>query len=59
VTPILFGANLIALEKKTGGIRPVAVGYTWRRISAKCANAYAINKVADFLQPLQASTNIS
>ena len=41
VAPILFGGNLIALEKKSGGIRPIAIGYTWRRIAAKSANAYA------------------
>ena len=31
VKPILFGGNLIALEKKSGGIGSVAVGYVWRR----------------------------
>ena len=41
VAPVLFGGNLIALEKKSGGIRPIAIGYTWRRITAECANAYA------------------
>ena len=39
VARLLFGGNLIALLKKTGGIRPKAVGYTWRRLAAKCANA--------------------
>jgi hypothetical protein len=34
VTPILFGGNLIALEKKSGGVRPIAIGYTWRRIAS-------------------------
>ena len=38
VSPVLFGGNLIPLEKKSGGIRPIAVGYTLRRIAAKCAN---------------------
>jgi hypothetical protein len=28
VAPVLFGGSLIALEKKTGGIRPIAIGYT-------------------------------
>ena len=31
----------MALEKKSGGIRPIAIGYTWRRIAAKCAIAHA------------------
>ena len=28
VIPVLFGGNLTALQKKAGGIRPIAVGYT-------------------------------
>ena len=53
VTPILFGGTLMALEKKTGGIRPIAIGYTLRRIAAKCANAHATAVLSDYLQPLQ------
>ena len=34
-----FGANLIALRKKDGGVRPIAVGCTLRRLVAKCANS--------------------
>ena len=30
VVPFLFGCSLTALTKKTGGIRPIAVGYYWR-----------------------------
>ena len=37
VKPFFFGANLTALNKKTGGVRPIAVGNTLRRLSAKCA----------------------
>ena len=33
----LFGANLLAIAKKNGGIRPIAVGYVWRRLAAKVA----------------------
>ena len=32
-----FGAKLIALKKPDGGLRPIAVGNTFRRLSAKCA----------------------
>lgn len=53
VKPILFGGQLIALEKKSGGIRPIAIGYTWRRIAAKCANNYATTSLNRYLQPLQ------
>jgi hypothetical protein len=53
VTPILFGGKLIALEKKSGGIRPIAIGYTWRRIAAKCANSYATSLLRNYFQPTQ------
>ena len=32
-----FGAKLIALKKPDGGLLPIAVGNTFRRLSAKCA----------------------
>lgn len=35
VVPLLYGANLIALAKKDGGIRPIAVGCTFRRLASK------------------------
>jgi hypothetical protein len=53
VTPVLFGGQLMALEKKSGGVRPIAIGYTWRRIAAKCANKYAIESIGDYLRPIQ------
>lgn len=40
IVPILFGANLVALTKKDGGIRPIAVGSTFRRLTSKtCCRA--------------------
>ena len=42
-----FGARLIAVDKKAGGFRPIAVGYTLRRLVAKCANNYAQVKLFD------------
>ena len=35
---ILFGGKLIALRKKDGGIRPIAIGCYWRRRTSKVAN---------------------
>ena len=35
--PYFFGAKLIALKKPDGGLRPIAVGITFHRLSAKCA----------------------
>ena len=35
VAPIIFGSSLIALTKKSEGIRPIAIGYAWRRYNSK------------------------
>jgi hypothetical protein len=43
----------MALEKKSGGVRPIAISYIWRRIAAKCANKYAIKSIGDYLRPIQ------
>ena len=53
VAPIFFGGRLIALQKKTGGIRPIAIGYSWRRLAAKCANRHALRSLGDSLLPRQ------
>ena len=53
VSPVLFGGNLIAREKKTGGVRPIAIGYTLRRIAAKCANSFAASQLEDHFSPIQ------
>src|SRR6218665_1841667 len=53
VRPILFGGNMIALNKDKGGLRPIAVGYIWRRLAAKCANRYAVARLTAHFAPLQ------
>ena len=53
VKDIMFGGLLIALHKSSGGIRPIATGYTWRRIAAKCANSFGILKMSSYLLPIQ------
>ena len=53
VVQVLFGGRLFALQKKTGGVRPIAIGYTWRRLAAKCANAYALSALGEKLLPVQ------
>jgi hypothetical protein len=58
VVPILFGANLTALVKKSGGIRPIAVGYYWRRLCAKCANYFASSKLASYFSPIQLGVGV-
>ena len=58
VRRVLFGGRLIALEKKDGGVRPIAIGYTWRRLAAKCANTYATTKLATYLHPIQVGVGV-
>ena len=58
VQPFLFGGRLLALAKRDGGIRPIAVGMVWRRLVAKCAAAYATTKTAHELEPRQVGVGV-
>ena len=48
VRPILFGGRLTALKKKDGGLRPIAIGYTWRRLAAKVCCKHVSERAAAF-----------
>ena len=58
VAPYLCGAPLYALKKKCGGIRPIAVGETLRRWTAKCLCSVITPKVVGQLKPLQLGTGV-
>jgi hypothetical protein len=49
VRPVFFGASLCALNKKGGGVRPIAVGCTLRRLIAKAACYNVKNKALNKL----------
>ena len=49
----LFGGSITAISKKGGGIRPIAVGYTWRRLAGKVACSLVSERAAALLIPLQ------
>lgn len=51
VRRILYGATLIALEKKDGGVRPVAVGELLRRCAAKLLCGVASTLAKNLLLP--------
>ena len=53
VCPIFFGANLIAFNKKEGGVCPIAVGNTLRRLVAKCAGLLVRNEMSELLVPFK------
>lgn len=47
------GASLIALPKPRGGLRPIAIGETLRRLTAKCLMAEVRQQARDHLWPAQ------
>jgi len=53
VRPFFFGANLVALGKKGGGVRPIAVGCSLRRLVAKIAGNMVVEEMASLLSPRQ------
>jgi len=61
VGAVFFGANLHALRKKDGGLRPIAVGLTLRRLVSKVANSWNARndaRMASFLAPRQLGDEI-
>ena len=53
VCHFFFGATLIALNKKDGGVRPIAAGCTLRRLAAKCAGNHVMKSMGTLLAPHQ------
>ena len=53
IRPFFFGANLTALHKKQGGIRPIAVSCTLRRLTAKVAGNLVMKEMGNLLAPRQ------
>ena len=53
VRPLFFGAVLCALSKKDGGVRPIAVGNTWRRLAAKVGARPLSARLGSELRPIQ------
>jgi hypothetical protein len=48
-----FGGRLLALSKKSGGIRPIVIGFTLRRLASKLANAFGLTSLANYFSPRQ------
>ena len=40
VARVFFGGRLMALDKKSGGVRPIAIGFSLRRITSMVANFF-------------------
>ena len=59
IRPFFFGASLIALKKKGGEIRPIAVGCTLRRLAAKVASGKVMVEMVTLLSPRQLGYGVS
>ena len=59
VIPIFFGGRLIGLNKKDGGVRPIAIGFSLRRLVSKCANGSAVARMVSLLSPRQLGVGIA
>lgn len=53
ITQYLYGASLCALTKKDGGIRPIAVGLSIRRLVSKLACSQVNDEIGKYLFPVQ------
>ncbi|XP_047989335.1 uncharacterized protein LOC125228717 [Leguminivora glycinivorella] len=53
ICPYMYGASLCALAKKDGGIRPIAVGCTIRRLAAKLCCRAVRDRMATYFRPVQ------
>jgi hypothetical protein len=53
LAPFLAGASLSALEKKDGGIRPLACGNLLRRLASKCICCVTKDRFREHLSPHQ------
>ena len=54
----LFGASLCALAKPDGGVRPIAIGSVYRRVTAKAAAKHATALTLDVLKPRQLGVGV-
>ena len=59
INMVIYGGRLIALSKKYGGVRPIAVEYVLRRLAAKCANSHVIEDRSKILQPTQVGVGVA
>ena len=56
---LLTTARLVAVSKPNGGVRPIAVGETLRRLAAKCVHEATLAAVSSYLPPTQVGVKVS
>ena len=58
VAPFLAGANLVALPKPSGGVRPIAIGEVLRRLTGKCVMQLVHDDARAHFWPAQAGVAV-
>lgn len=53
VAPHLCGASLLASKKKSGRLRPIAIGEVFRRLTSKCLSSLVLPQIKSILPPHQ------
>ena len=53
IRPYLFAATLHAAKKKQGGIRPIAIGDVYSRLTSKCLASLLADEASSLLRPFQ------
>ena len=53
ISPVFYGANLTALSKPDNGVRPIAVGFSLRRMASKMLMCKVTGKCETLLRPHQ------
>jgi len=59
IAPYFFGGRLLALSKNSGGIRPIAVGLTLRRLACKCASSFGSKRLVSSFHPRQLGVGVA
>ena len=57
--PVLYGADKCASRKKEGGIRPITVGNTFKRLLIKVGSTPFVRALGEELRPVQLGVSIS
>jgi len=59
IAPYFFGGRILALSKSSGGIRPIAVRLTLRRLACKCASSFGSKRLVLSFHPRQLGVGVA
>ena len=58
IIPYLCGASLVAIPKKNGGVRPIAIGEVLRCLASKCILRLVMSEARCYLDPRQVGVGV-